>query len=170
MMKYDYNFDSLSRYDLVSIGVSNNLVFYFVWQTGLFFSLFGFQIGFTALDFVWGIPYYFYIASIIGTIISFIFKHFQYRKHNFFDNKRKYIIDTSIYLLFLLAFFFNAYYFTTAEPVVDNFTRITLNFRILIPILLPLSIIFWVYMDYSAHKPVRDKFKESNKAEKQRLQ
>ncbi len=167
MFKYKYDFQNLSKGDLTYIGAANNLVFYFVWQTGLFFSFFGFQIGFSALNFLWGIPYYFYIASMLSTIISFVFKHIQYKKHNYFENKRKYVVDTIIYLLFLLAFFLNAYFFTTTEPVVDNFAKTTLNFYILIPVLIPLSVVFWIYMDYSAHKPVRDKYKEYKKAEKQ---
>lgn len=146
MFKYKYDFENLSKKDVMYLGASNNLVSFFVWTTGLIFSLYGFQIGFSALNYMWGIPYYFYIASMLGTIASFVFKHVEYIKHQYFGNSRKYIVDTSVYLLFLLAFFLNAFYRTTAVPVVDNFVSINWDFRILIPVLIPPSIIFWVYL------------------------
>lgn len=157
--------------EIIYVGMANLLVIFFVLFTGFLFNIFGFQVGFSGINYLFGLPYYFYIFFLSRTIISFIFKHFCYKKHGFFGNKKKYIIDTLIYVLFLVAFFLHAYFVITATSDNESFIAINWDFRILIPILLPLYFIFMIYLDLTAHKPIRmknkaywDAYKKSKKS------
>lgn len=156
---YKYDFEKMTDTDLLRLGAANNLLLFFVWLTGILFNIYGFQIGFTGINYVFGLPYLLYFFCFTRTIISFVFKHLCYKKHNFFGNKKKYIIDTMLYALFLLAFFLHAYFLITVTSDNETFIAINWNYEILIPVLLPLSVIFWIYIDLTGAKAVRMKNK-----------
>lgn len=163
---YKYDFNSMSDKEILYVSAANNLLMYFMWLTAILFNIFGFQIGFTPINYVFGLPYYFYILNGMIAIISFIFKHVQYRKHDFFHNKKKYMIDTILQLVLFLAFFLNAYFLVTAESDNETFLMINWNWHILIPVLFPLLIALITYMDLTAHRPVRQKARAYWKAKR----
>lgn len=156
---YKYDFSKMTDTDLIYVGTANFLMMFFVLFTGFLFNIFGFQVGFSGINFLFGLPYYFYIFFFTRTIISFVFRHFCYKKHSFFDNKKKYVIDTLVFVLFLVAFFLHAYFVITATSDNESFVVINWDYRLLIPVLLPLYFIFMIYLDFTAHKPIRMKNK-----------
>ena len=154
---YKYDFDSMTDKEILYVGAANNLFTFFLWLTAILFNVFGFEIGFTGINYVFGLPYYLYIVNGLAAIICFVFKHFQYKKHNYFENKKKYVFDTLLQLLLFLMFFLNAFFLITAESDNETFLAINWDWRILIPVLLPLLIALIIYLDLTAHRPVRKK-------------
>lgn len=153
--------------EILYVVAANNLSFFFLWLTAILFNIFGFEIGFTGINYVFGLPYYFYMFNGLVAIICFIFKHTQYKKHDYFQNKKKYIIDTFLQLFLFSMFFLNAFFLITAESDNETFLAINWDWRILIPVLLPLLIALIIYIDLTAHRPIRKKAQAYIKAARQ---
>lgn len=157
-MRFRYNFLGLTSNELMHISASNNLVFFFYSLTIILFSIFGFSFGFTGYNFVFGLPYYFYFMSFFGLISSVIYQYIQYKKFNFFNNQKKYIIDCFIFTALFIAYTLNAILFTTSKPSFDWFPQFNWDFRMLVLILIPVSIILWFYVYYTGYKVMRKSY------------
>lgn len=159
MLKISYNYESTSIEDLKEIVKTDNFMIFGIGLIGLLFMAFGFGTGFSGDNHLYGLVYYLYLIALIPLIKSFINRFKVYKKHHFFGHKKKFVIDTAIYCVFVILFLLNGLFFNKYVPQesADYFNVFPFehNYIFILLFIVPMFIIFWFYLDYSIQKKPR---------------
>lgn len=159
MLKVDYNYESMSVEDLKEIVNTDNFMIFGIGFIGFLFMAFGFGTGFTGDNHVYGLAYYFYLVALIPLVKSFVNRFKVYKKHQFFGHKKKFVIDTAIYFGIVILFVLNGIFFNKYTPQESeeyfNVFPFEHNFIFILFCIIPIFVIFWLYLDYSIQKKPR---------------
>lgn len=158
-----FNYDEMPIKNLRELVVTDSFMIFGIWYIGILFMAFGFQTGFSAENHLWGLAYLMYLIGLVPLILCFYRRFRVYKKYSYFGQKRKFIIDTIIYVVFEILLLLNGVFFNKYIPQdkEGNFNIFPFehNYFFLVLFILPIFAFFWIYLDRSIQNKPRKIYK-----------